>query len=147
MTLPGRLRWGCCEGARIPAPSPEPDTGQNQNPALGARGGCLPVGRGRVGTCVVACVGAYVDTCMRTYVRACVYVGAWAGLCMHGCVHGCRSLCMEATQVYIPFLFLHPPYFFDTGFLTKPRGQPFSKIDCLVSPGEPSLFASPALGL
>lgn len=86
MTLPGRLRWGCCEGARIPALSPEPDTGQNQNPALGARGGCLPGGRGRVGTCVVACVGAYVDTCVRTYVRACVCVRGRMGGLMHAWV-------------------------------------------------------------
>lgn len=73
MTLPGGLGgvgWGCCEGARIPAPSPESDTGQNQNSAFGARGGCLPAARGFMRVCV----GTWVGT----------WVRAWVHMLLHG---------------------------------------------------------------
>lgn len=109
MTLPGRLRWGCCEGARIPAPSPEPDTGQNQSPALGARGGCLPVVRGCVGTCGVACVGAYVDTCVRTYVRACVRVRGRMGGLMHAWVRAWVQIPLHGGHTGLPPLPLPSP--------------------------------------
>jgi hypothetical protein len=141
MTLPGGVGvgvgWGCCEGARIPVPSPEPDTGQNQNSELGARGRCLPVVRGCMRGCVRgAYVGTWVGARVHGWVRAycvgghvlCGWARAmWVGTCcVSGHVRGCICFCMEATQVYIHFLFCHPPYFFEIGSLTKPRGHPFS---------------------